>query len=387
MFPGELFHGPVRRQLSGIPQRDPVVVHADLNGRRAGVVPMNHGVDHRLAHGFPGHGESLYPVDAVVGDQCPCIFGVEKIHRAIHLRKQISFDDVLVQQFGAAKIADLDVCLPHEESRSRVEKQHRGPLQVFSLPQAELFDDPGVGFVQNVLRQPFAVGGTAAKALQRAPVQILEADPRHRHVVPGPSVFLQQEAAQRRASEHLPGAAAPVMEFALVADRVGVGIDDDFQVLRTTFGFEVYFHDDAEERLNLVGNVFEKLEDVFHSNDFSPVVPADFQHAALRVGESTDPLQILVTPRSLPFDVLVFVHGMMSLMENPGCNHWRRHPLEHPLSSFGPVLRAVRECLPSGPDSCLCVPTHRGVQYGLPPGCHPVFLQRASRLAGNGHFQ
>ena len=86
------------------------------------------------------------------------------------------------------------------------------------------------------------------------------------------------------------------MKFALVADRVGVGIDDDFQVLRATFGFEVHFHDDAEECLNLVGNVFEKLEDVLHSNDFTLVVPADFQHASLRVGESTDPLQILVTP-------------------------------------------------------------------------------------------
>ena len=259
MIPGELFHGPIRRQLSWIPQRDPVVVHANLDGGRAGVIPMNHGVDHRLAHGFLRHGEGLYPIDAVVGNQCLGVFGVEKIHRAIHLRKQVSFDDVLVQQFRAAKIADLHVSFSHEAPRSRVEKQHRGSLQVLSLPQSELFDHPGVGFIQNVLRQPFAVGGTAAESLQRASVQVLEANPRHRHVVPGPSVLLQQKAAQRRASKHLFGAAAPVMEFALVADRVGVGLDDDFQVLRAAFGFEVHFHDDAEKRLNLVGNVFEKL--------------------------------------------------------------------------------------------------------------------------------
>ena len=310
MLPGELFHGPIRRQLSGVPQRDPVVVHADLDGGRTGVIPMDHGVDHRLAHGFVRHGEGLYPIDAIVGNQRLGVFGVEKVHRSVHLRKQVAFDDVLVQQLGAAEIADLDVGFPHEAPRSRVEKQHRGPLQEFSLPQAELFDHPGVGFVQDVLRQPFAVRGAAAEALQRAPVQVLEADPRHRHVVPGLSVLLQQEAAQRRASKHLPGAAAPVMEFALVADRVGIGIDDDFQVFHAAFGLEVHFHDDAEKRLHLVGNIFEELEEVLYSNDFAPVVLADLQHAALRIGESADPLQVLVTPRPLPFDVLVFVHGL-----------------------------------------------------------------------------
>ena len=313
MFPGELFHGPIRRQLPGIPQRDPVVVHADLDGGGTGVIPMDHGVDHRLAHGFVRHGEGLYPIDAVVGNQRLGIFGVEKVHRSVHLRKQIPFDDVLVQQLGAAKIADLDVGFSHEAPRSRVEKQHRGPFQVFSLPQAELFDHPGVGFVQDVLRQPFAVRGAAAKALQCAPVQVLEADPRHRHVVPGLSVLLQQEAAQRRAPQHLPGAAAPVMELALVADRVGMRVDDDLQVFRAALGLEVHFHHDAEKRLNLVGNIFEKLEKVLHSDDFAPVVPADFQHAALRVGESADPLQVLVTPRPLPFDVLVLVHGHATL--------------------------------------------------------------------------
>ena len=309
MLPGELFHGPIRRQLSGIPQHDPVVVHADLDGGRTGVIPMDHGVDHRLAHGFVRHGEGLHSIDPIIGNQRLGIFGVEKVHRSVHLRKQVPFDDVLVQQLGAAKIADLDVGFPHEAPRSRVEKQHRGPLQVLSFPQAELFDHPGIGFVQDVLRQPFAVRGAAAEALQRAPVQVLEADPRHGHIVPGLSVLLQQEAAQRRAPKHLLGAAAPVVEFAPVADRVGMRIDDDFQVFHAAFRLEVHFHDDAEKRLNLVGDLFEELEDVLHSNGFAPVVPADLQHAALRIGEPADPLQVLVTPRPLPFDVLVFVHG------------------------------------------------------------------------------
>ena len=92
-----------------------------------------------------------------------------------------------------------------------MEEQHGGPFQVLSLPQAELLDHAGVGLFQDVPGQAPAAGGAAAELVQRAPVQVADADAGQRYVVPRAPVFLQQEAAQRRPAEHLLGAAASVL--------------------------------------------------------------------------------------------------------------------------------------------------------------------------------
>ena len=296
MLTGQALDRPVSRQVSGIPQHDPVVVHANLNRHGIGVVAVDHGIDHRLAHRLARHGKGLHAVYAVVGDQPPRVLGVEQVHRPVDLREQIAFDHVLEQQLGAAKTSDLHVRISYQDSRLRMEEQHGGPFQVLSLPQAELLDHAGVGLFQDVPGQAPAAGGAAAELVQRAPVQVADADAGQRYVVPRAPVLLQQEAAQRRPAEHLPGAAASVVELALVTDRVGVGFDDDLHVLPSRLLLQVHVDHDAERRQCLVGDLFEQPEHVFHPDHLAVIVPADLQHAALSVGEPAHPLQVLIPP-------------------------------------------------------------------------------------------
>ena len=128
-----------------------------------------------------------------------------------------------------------------------------------------------------------------AKPIKYATVQILEADARQGHIVPRSAVFLQQEAAKCSASEHLLGAAAAIVEFAFIADWIRVGINRNFQIFPAVFRLQVHVHYDAEQCLRLVGDLFEQSENVFHSDHLTSVILADFQYAALSVGEAADP--------------------------------------------------------------------------------------------------
>ncbi len=59
--------------------------------------------------------------------------------------------------------------------------------------------------------------------------------------------------------------------------------------LPAVFRLQVHVNHDAEQCLSLVGNLFEQSENVFHSDHFTSVILADFQYAALSVGEAADP--------------------------------------------------------------------------------------------------
>ena len=71
-------HIPIDRELGRIPDRDAIMVHADLGGGRPGVVAMDDGVDDRLSHGLPWHGEGLGAPDVFPGHQSQRVFRAEQ---------------------------------------------------------------------------------------------------------------------------------------------------------------------------------------------------------------------------------------------------------------------------------------------------------------------
>ena len=79
------------------------------------------------------------------------------------------------------------------------------------------------------------------------------------------------------------------MEFAFVADWIGVGINRDFQIFPAVFRLQVHVNYDAEQCLRLVGDLFEQSENILYSDHLTPVILADFQYATLSVGEAADP--------------------------------------------------------------------------------------------------
>ena len=112
------------------------------------------------------------------------------------------------------------------------------------------------------------------------------------------------EARERGAPKNLACTPGPIVELAPIADRVGMGLDGDLQVLASVLRFQVDIDNDAEERLRLVGNLLKQAQNVADPDDLAAVVPADLEDAALGVGESADPLQVFVPPGRLPLDVL-----------------------------------------------------------------------------------
>ena len=141
---------------------------------------------------------------------------------------------------------------------------------------------------------------------KRSVVQVLQPDAGQRCVVPGFSVPREQKPAERRAAEHLLRAAAAVVELPLVADRIGMRLNDDLKVIAAHLRLQVDINHDAEQRLRLARDLLKQPEHFVHSDHLAAVVLADLQDAALGVGEAADPLEILVPPGPLPLHLLRF---------------------------------------------------------------------------------
>ena len=69
-----------------------------------------------------------------------------------------------------------------------------------------------------------------AKIRQCLCIEVAHADVGHGHPIPVPPLFAQQKLVQGRPLEFLLGAAATVVILLLVTDRIGIGLDDDFDI-------------------------------------------------------------------------------------------------------------------------------------------------------------
>ena len=105
-------HIPIGRELGRIPDRDAIMVHADLGGGRPGVVAVDDGVDDRFPHGLPWHGEGLGAPDVFPGHQSQRVFRAEQVEHAVHLCEQVASHHVPKEQLGTPEVADRDVTIP-----------------------------------------------------------------------------------------------------------------------------------------------------------------------------------------------------------------------------------------------------------------------------------
>ena len=76
-----------------------------------------------------------------------------------------------------------------------------------------------------------------------------------------------EKPTQRRTEQNLPGAAAPIVNLAPVADGVGMGPDHDLQAVAPALRIHVDIDDDTEERLDLVENLREELARTAHADN------------------------------------------------------------------------------------------------------------------------
>ena len=106
MFAQQPRQRPVVRQVAGIPEDDPVVIHTDLDGDATAVVLVHHGVEQGLAQCGVGEQEGLPPQQALIADICLEILRVQKIERLLHLLEDVPVHLVLI----------AEVVIRHEET-------------------------------------------------------------------------------------------------------------------------------------------------------------------------------------------------------------------------------------------------------------------------------
>src|SRR2546422_10764234 len=129
----------------------------------------------------------------------------------------------------------------------------------------------------------------------------------------------QQKTVKRCALKLLLGAAAAVVILALVAYRRRVRLHHNLQRFLASLLNQVHVHHDAQDVTHLVRNLLEEPGGIFDSHDLALVIASNNQHTALGIGKATDPLQVLVPPGFLPFDVLGFFHTRRILPVNSSC--------------------------------------------------------------------
>ena len=86
------------------------------------------------------------------------------------------------------------------------------------------------------------------------------------------------------------------MIFPLVADRVGICLNADFDQLFTRFGDQIDIGHDPQRIADLVGQIFEQLVRVRQADGLSLIVASNDQHTALSIGKAANPFQELVPP-------------------------------------------------------------------------------------------
>ena len=190
-----------------------------------------------------------------------------------------------------------------------MKKQSSRPLEIGAFGQMQLFNQHGIAFGQGVNTQTAALGSQLAKILNGQRVQICLGHIRHWHTVPVPPQLAEQKPVQRSATQLLLGASAAQMVFTPVADRAGIGVHHDFQPVQPSLRMQVDCHHNAQNVAHFVRNIDQQFGGPLHAHHFALVVFSDHQGAPFGIGKATNPLQVLVPPGLLPFDVLVFFHG------------------------------------------------------------------------------
>ena len=309
VLPNQVIDGPVVREVSGIPDEDLILVDAYLDGDAAAVVLMSDGIEQGLAKSLLGHWVGLDPLESLVGDGGLQVFGEEEVEGFVSMGEEVSLDLVVVEEVGVgAEVADLHGGSGHVFLGIGVKEQDGGPLQVGAVGEVELLQEFPVGLLQDLSGEALATERPAAKLGEGAPVEIGHADMGHGDSVPVSALLSEQEAVEGGTLQLLLRAAAAVVVFPLVADGVGIGLDNDLDQVVAFLPAEIHIDEDAEDVADLVRDLLEEFPGILHPNGLALVVFPNDEGASLGIGKAADPPEVVIPPAFLPLDGLVFGH-------------------------------------------------------------------------------
>ena len=215
---------------------------------------------------------------------------------------------VVKQIVIGAEVTNLDAGTSYELLWLRVKSQQGSPFEKFPVEQMQLFDQTRSSLFQIGDGHTLALACASAKGFDGVFGKVANSDVWHRHAIPGTALLAQQELVERSPFQFLPGAAGSNIVFALVVNRVRIGIDMNFEQIFACFGGMPYPRHDSQHITNFVGEVFQQLPGIRHTDNYTIIVASDNQHATFSISEPAKPFQVFVPPGRFPFGELVFRH-------------------------------------------------------------------------------
>src|SRR5262249_40075841 len=151
------------------------------------------------------------------------VLGPEHLESLVDLKDQIACYLILVAQVHIGfEIADLQIRASEKALWFGMKHESGRASQIVALHEMQLLQKILISLLQDVVRQALTVSCQTAKSSESSGVQISDCQLRQGRAVPRTPVFAQQKPIQRRAPEHLVGAATAVVILPFVADRVGI---------------------------------------------------------------------------------------------------------------------------------------------------------------------
>ena len=310
----EVFERPAIREDGGVPDFQAVFIHPDLHGRADGIIAVHECVENSLPQRGIRHGVTLDALDALISDGGLEILGFDEVDGSGALLEEGAMHLIVVRKFRSrAEVTDLNEGSGDEALRVRVEKQQGGALEVFALGELELVDQLDVRDAEVGRIEATAASGHFPEFPDGLRGQVSDIHLRHGNAVPTAALLAQEEAVESCALEFLQRAAATDVVVAAIADGVRVSVHLDGDPWLAIGMVEIDRYKDAQQVSNFVGEVLQQFGGICQADDVALVVASDFQAPPFRIGEAGDPAEVVVAPRLLPFGVLGFHVGHISV--------------------------------------------------------------------------
>ena len=325
-------------QTSVVPKFYAVAPNFHLN-RHTHIVFVDNRIENRLAECILGNFKRFDALQSFVMYRRNKIFCFKGLNNGVTHFQDVTFYKILKNEVGVvpAKKSYLEIHARDKILRTLAKQKYCGVFEfAVSINEMEISQNIFGATVQRFVWKSLCINRFAQKVIHRLSVNVVDGGLFADNVVPSATEFFQHKLLQRYSVQLLFGAARTIMVNAFKRDRYIAWRNIYLDVFFAVLGKYVDICHNSQKCDNLVWYIFRKAVSVFYAADVALVVDADVEFAALRIRKATNPLQIIVAPSFLVFDVLVFsVHKrcivLLPFHQNP----------EHLARSLSPRLQCL----------------------------------------------
>ena len=291
------FYSPAAWQNAVVADIHSLVFNSYLNWDTCRIVVVTEGIVNHFTNTFSREWIGFHSHIMLIGDDCLQIFGINQVNDPVSNSEEGAFYRILILQIRAfPKFSDFYIASGNDAARLFIKKHGCGTLELSIHQKVKMIKQLFIGDIQIILGHPACSDGLSTEDIKAFAVKVFHANVVYRNRIPSISGLFNKKFCQRRTAQLLLGAAAPIMIFALIADRIGTGIDLDFDIILTVLGKQIDICDDAHCILDLVWDILKELLAVRDANNLSVITDTDIDSASAGIGKSAYPFQVFVSP-------------------------------------------------------------------------------------------